>query len=399
MHSQTQKKAILAPIHPHLVELRDLLDELERLNLQDDCAGFESEYTKRTQDICGDYDNWYDSPDLPGMLTCFRCVFLHYGLELPYFGDVDRTKQIARFRQLLSAYLTADNRLRALLQNCDGSGDFNGPSVIDYLLGHGLLDIEYSATGQYGLTDRTSGITLPEYQFDLAEQSSVGYQTIGFLLTHELGHIFHNRLQQVVYVNEQNALLKVTMANGEVTLPSGTPGAVRDYLQAVGGYYTDVRDFDYPAVHPNSTAVVALTSLNFCGVRQPLDIYEGSSGIIREEVRNQYLNRRILIRLDGNGSEYVYLLLDGTPVNEDRRILFIEASTYIPDFSDVAVRDRGTYFPNESRHTSEPKEGFADSFAAYILQPEGLENTSRVRFFDQHMQDWLCQLLQAGGGS
>lgn len=88
---------------------------------------------------------------------------------------------------------------------------------------------------------------------------------------------------------------------------------------------------------------------------------------------------------------------------------FVEASTYMPDYSDEVLianlsqqndNQLETYFPNETRSNDpSPKEGFADSFATYILdvksdeEPDLLEGTTRGQVMDKYVRDKICKLL------
>ena len=272
MLKQNERKGIATLMQPQLAELYELLEALERLQQADPCSGFEAEYEKAPEDICGGADLnlslWFGET---GALACFRCVFAYYELELPNFGQLDRTTQVRRFRELLGAYQNIDQRLRALLQECENGQPLDTSSVIDYLLGEGLLTIQYDTSGNFAYAVGTETIAIPESQFQFFEESGINvgdpdYQTIAFLFAHELGHIFHNRLENVVYQGQGNAPVTLIMPDGTervVNLPADMPGAVRDYLQTVGGYYTDVRDFNFPAAYEYATE--PLTSLNFYG--------------------------------------------------------------------------------------------------------------------------------------
>lgn len=410
-----QKKLLLAAIRPHLEMLIDILGQIEQAGNGElgDCTGFEEEYSKSPDEICDTEGSLYGPKG-----QCFRCVFAHYGIDLnagsftsdpdARFGDI-----VVRWRAILRGYLSADERLRGILLDiirdnpCEGLNistfDIEAlPSLIDRLLGEGALQIEkiadrYPNRTDSAITTETSHIGIPDDQFVLAEKNEIEYQSIEYLVTHELGHIFHNRLQEVLGTGRDTVELQFG-SDVRIVNVSNLPRVVADYLQAVGGYYNISRDFNPPAEYRDYA--IALTNLNFnapsSGAAEPLFTYDPDDpNRFSNEQRAFFDGERITIYHNDNGREFVYIDQNRQPASsEDKAARFIEEFTYIPNTAGLSHDIIVTYLPNESRDTAEPKEGFADSFAAYILAPNVLKDNPRGQFFDRSIQQWLCEMLR-----
>lgn len=78
--------------------------------------------------------------------------------------------------------------------------------------------------------------------------------------------------------------------------------------------------------------------------------------------------------------------------NEDEWVYVVPVGSYIAlGFGSTDLR----LFPNELRG-SNPSEGFADTYANFILNPEQLEDTRRGDYFEDNMLVWITTILCEG---
>jgi hypothetical protein len=166
----------------------------------------------------------------------------------------------------LNGYLLADARLKdVILEMLESNSCTNlsltdedvkkAPSVLDRLLGDGSLLVSNEWDAQpnpIGLqtdpnnpetiiepinsarTVGTSQIIIHDDQFVYAEDwNEIEYQSIEFVFVHELGHIFHNRINDVIG-GEVSPQAQLNIGGDERTITLyNTPSVVRDYFEKV----------------------------------------------------------------------------------------------------------------------------------------------------------------------
>jgi hypothetical protein len=159
-----------------------------------------------------------------------------------------------------------------------------------------------------------------------------------FVVTHELGHVFHNR-----------------HGNAAGRGIYGTDRIVYDYVQATDADWTIDRARFYT---------------------QPTTI-RGYQARLYTDVTGRPLRP------------------DGTLANEGERFYFIPQGVWIAgEYDDETPIN---LFPNERIHPSpHPKEGFADSFANFMLNPVLLpEDELRRLYFEENIEDWISDIVES----
>jgi len=158
-----------------------------------------------------------------------------------------------------------------------------------------------------------------------------------FVVTHELGHVFHNRHGN-------------TVGGGLY----GTDRIVYDYVEATEADWT----VDGPRFYT-----------------QPATI-RGYQARLYTDVTGRPLRP------------------DGSLANEGERFYFIPQGVWIPGEYYPGTSRR--LFPNERVHPSpHPREGFADSFANFMLNPTLLpEDELRRLYFEENIEEWIIDIVE-----
>ncbi len=175
---------------------------------------------------------------------------------------------------------------------------------------------------------------------------------------HELGHVFHNRLGRTAE-NTTATLYVVEVSSGEETHHEVRVVYPGDTLELNEQQEHVVYRIEVPE---NTPTVMALYLYYTGGEWYPF-------GVPRRDPEGR------IVRNQTTG-DIVYDVLPGT----------YEPGEYDPALSG---RDRDRYFPNE-QGTQTPMEGFADTFAVYMmLGPDVLLDDPRRVLFDQLLTSWV----------
>jgi hypothetical protein len=146
-------------------------------------------------------------------------------------------------------------------------------------------------------------------------------------------------------------------------------GAVRDYFQSVGGYFTTEREYEDEIPSQFLWAAQPLTSEHFYAFESPFpDVYKkdvNGNLIIPLTLLDTYIRPEFELSSDKHS---VYMTSDGQVVSSSSLATkILEPGSYVSSLKQENIPNIARRFPNELRPTAEPKEGFADSFANYLL--------------------------------
>lgn len=251
-----------------------------------------------------------------------------------------------------TAYLNGDvdsDPLEVIYQTVRSVGDFIAPytdglsAAEAFAAVFGPVEFRYTTEGIYGLTYIAPGddqglgeITLPAALFNSDEFAFP--ITAQYIITHELGHILENRLGRTTQP-ERLQVIENGVVVYEVLVGGNTPRVIADYLHATGAQTGDTTYYD---------------------------IYDTAT-------YNAIFNfRQLLVILEGE----IYLLED----------FFL--NELVPE-GEENIEDKAV----------SPMEGFAESFAFYVLySDEAIQNNPdlllepRIPFMRDNMQVWIDTL-------
>ena len=285
----------------------------------------------------------------------YKCLLEQYGIEISEYHQPSEERE---YQQIVETIQIVGEQLLALIIEC-GYEDSIAEQTPEaaffavYVEGRGVLtpggdmpiqirfsscppegcpqNARYAKMDTIGLTGYGSDKSLLEiYEENLDLLPPTDFS---WLITHELGHAFHNYLGDCregdcEAISFEHQIGENTFVI-EMQPPSGMPSAVWEYLRTTGGYYTEENDFGdrwgftfFPNDPVFGAFVTPLTSLNSNPARYYVDAENPTQ--LKPEIAGN-----CEVHTNEQNVPFVYINRNGDCVSYNDAKYFIAAGTYI----------------------------------------------------------------------